>query len=31
VRRLATDYVDVLCVHAPDRFTPIDEVLRALG
>jgi aryl-alcohol dehydrogenase-like predicted oxidoreductase len=28
--RLGTDYIDVLWVHAPDRFTPIEEVLRAL-
>jgi aryl-alcohol dehydrogenase-like predicted oxidoreductase len=30
LRRLGTEYIDVLWVHAPDRFTPIDEVLRAL-
>jgi aryl-alcohol dehydrogenase-like predicted oxidoreductase len=30
LRRLGTEYVDVLWVHAPDRFTPIEEVLRAL-
>jgi aryl-alcohol dehydrogenase-like predicted oxidoreductase len=30
LRRLSTDYLDVLWVHAPDRFTPIEEVLRAL-
>ncbi len=28
--RLGTDYLDVLWVHAPDRFTPIEEVLGAL-
>ena len=30
LRRLATDYVDVLFVHAWDQRTPVDETLRAL-
>lgn len=30
LRRLQTDYVDLLWLHAWDRFTPIDETLRAL-
>jgi aryl-alcohol dehydrogenase-like predicted oxidoreductase len=30
LRRLRTDYVDVLWVHAWDSVTPIDEVVRAL-
>jgi 1-deoxyxylulose-5-phosphate synthase len=30
LRRLATDYVDLYQVHAPDPDTPIDETLRAL-
>ena len=31
LRRLGTDYLDLLWVHAPDRFTPIEEVLHALN
>ncbi|MGW0026132.1 aldo/keto reductase [Rhodococcus sp. NPDC003383] len=30
LRRLGTDYIDLLWVHAWDRFTPVDETLRAL-
>jgi aryl-alcohol dehydrogenase-like predicted oxidoreductase len=30
LRRLQTDYVDVLYLHAWDGFTPVDEVIRAL-
>lgn len=30
LRRLKTDYVDLLWVHAYDDDTPIDETLRAL-
>ena len=30
LRRLDTDYVDLLYVHFPDFVTPIDEILRAL-
>lgn len=30
LRRLATDYIDLYQVHAPDSDTPIDETLRAL-
>ncbi|WP_433271237.1 aldo/keto reductase [Actinosynnema sp. CS-041913] len=30
LRRLRTDYVDVLWVHARDTFTPVHEVMRAL-
>ena len=30
LKRLGTDYLDLLWVHAPDRFTPIDEVLGGL-
>ncbi|WP_326796908.1 aldo/keto reductase [Streptomyces sp. NBC_01808] len=30
LRRLRTDYVDVLWVHARDNFTPVEEVMRAL-
>lgn len=30
LRRLGTSYLDVFWVHAPDRFTPIEEVLVAL-
>jgi aryl-alcohol dehydrogenase-like predicted oxidoreductase len=30
LRRLATDYVDVLWVHAWDQRTPIEETVRAL-
>jgi aryl-alcohol dehydrogenase-like predicted oxidoreductase len=30
LRRLRTDYVDILWVHAWDGVTPIDEVVRAL-
>jgi aryl-alcohol dehydrogenase-like predicted oxidoreductase len=30
LRRLGTDYVDVLWVHAWDQRTPIDETVRAL-
>jgi aryl-alcohol dehydrogenase-like predicted oxidoreductase len=30
LRRLRTDYVDVLFVHLWDRHTPIDETMRAL-
>lgn len=30
LRRLGTDYIDLYIVHAWDRVTPVDEVLRAL-
>jgi aryl-alcohol dehydrogenase-like predicted oxidoreductase len=30
LRRLRTDYVDVLWVHVWDVFTPVEEVMRAL-
>jgi aryl-alcohol dehydrogenase-like predicted oxidoreductase len=30
LRRLGTDYVDLLWVHAWDPLTPVDEVVRAL-
>src|SRR5256885_1178607 len=30
LRRLRTDYVDVLWVHIWDPFTPLEEVVRAL-
>ena len=30
LRRLGTDYIDLLWVHAWDAVTPVDEVLRAL-
>jgi aryl-alcohol dehydrogenase-like predicted oxidoreductase len=30
LRRLRTDYIDVLWVHAFDPLTPIDEVMRSL-
>jgi aryl-alcohol dehydrogenase-like predicted oxidoreductase len=30
LRRLGTDYIDLYWMHVWDRFTPIDETLRAL-
>src|SRR5258706_16405222 len=30
LRRLQTDYIDLFWMHAWDRFTPIEETLRAL-
>jgi len=30
LRRLGTDYVDLLQIHAPDPRTPVEETLRAL-
>ncbi|MEV5508328.1 aldo/keto reductase [Streptomyces orinoci] len=30
LRRLGTDYLDILWVHARDNFTPVQEVMRAL-
>jgi aryl-alcohol dehydrogenase-like predicted oxidoreductase len=30
LRRLGTDYVDLLWVHFPDFVTPLDEIVRAL-
>jgi aryl-alcohol dehydrogenase-like predicted oxidoreductase len=30
LRRLRTDYVDILWVHARDTLTPVEEVMRAL-
>src|SRR5262245_46251603 len=30
LRRLQTDYIDLYWMHAFDRFTPIDETMRAL-
>jgi aryl-alcohol dehydrogenase-like predicted oxidoreductase len=29
LRRLGTDYLDLLWVHLPDRVTPVDEIVRA--
>jgi 1-deoxyxylulose-5-phosphate synthase len=31
LRRLGTDYIDLLQLHWPDPATPIDEILAALG
>ena len=31
LRRLGTDWIDLYQLHAPDRATPIEETLRALG
>lgn len=30
LRRLGTDYIDLLWVHFPDTVTPVDEIVRAL-
>jgi aryl-alcohol dehydrogenase-like predicted oxidoreductase len=30
LKRLNTDYIDLYWVHAPDRLTPADEMMRAL-
>jgi aryl-alcohol dehydrogenase-like predicted oxidoreductase len=30
LRRLATDYIDLLSIHKPDPFTPFEETARAL-
>ena len=30
LRRLGTDYIDVLSIHKPDPFAPLDESARAL-
>jgi len=30
LRRLQTDYIDLYWLHMNDRFTPIEETLRAL-
>lgn len=30
LRRLGTDYIDVLWVHYPDALTPVEELLRGL-
>jgi aryl-alcohol dehydrogenase-like predicted oxidoreductase len=30
LRRLGTDYIDLLWVHWPDSVTPVDEVMRGL-
>jgi aryl-alcohol dehydrogenase-like predicted oxidoreductase len=30
LRRLGTDYIDLLWIHIPDFATPVDEILRAL-
>ena len=30
LRRVGTDYLDLLQVHGPDPFTPIEETMRAL-
>lgn len=30
LRRLGTDYIDLYWIHAWDKFTPIDETMRAL-
>lgn len=30
LRRLDSSYIDIFWVHAPDRFTPVEETLRAL-
>jgi aryl-alcohol dehydrogenase-like predicted oxidoreductase len=31
LRRLRTDYIDLYQVHTPDRVTPVEETLTALG
>ncbi|MDJ0687493.1 MAG: aldo/keto reductase [Xenococcaceae cyanobacterium MO_188.B32] len=31
LKRLKTDYIDLLWVHIPDYTTPVDEMLRALN
>lgn len=31
LRRLKTDYIDLLQIHYPDPFTPIERTLEALG
>lgn len=31
LRRLGTDYIDLYQLHTPDRITPIEETLDALG
>ncbi len=30
LRRLGTDYIDLLSIHRPDPFTPLEETTRAL-
>lgn len=30
LKRLGTDYIDLLWVHMPDGVTPVDEIVRAL-
>jgi aryl-alcohol dehydrogenase-like predicted oxidoreductase len=30
LRRLQTDYIDIYLTHFPDRYTPIEETLRAM-
>src|SRR6516165_3057616 len=30
LRRLQTDYIDLYWMHCWDRFTPVDETMRAL-
>lgn len=30
LRRLQTDYIDLLSIHKPDPFTPVEETARAL-
>lgn len=30
LRRLGTDYLDILWVHYPDALTPVDEIVRGL-
>ncbi len=31
LRRLRTDYIDLYQIHTPDRVTPVEETLTALG
>lgn len=31
LKRLGTDYIDILYIHKEDRATPLDETVRALG
>jgi aryl-alcohol dehydrogenase-like predicted oxidoreductase len=31
LRRLQTDYIDLYQIHTPDRVTPVEETLTALG
>jgi aryl-alcohol dehydrogenase (NADP+) len=31
LKRLGTDYLDILCLHREDRETPLDETMRAVA